>query len=163
MSDQPTTQPPPVAKPDEQLPPPPATLGREPKHRRPQATATPLYDPQDLLGLDPDSMDPDMHYRIIRDDAGRAAQARLKGYQPVSRSEDGVRLIIDTADGAAEDLIRIGDGVLYACPKEVYQQRRQQIQNLTDARLSVEEAQFRKKARKSGVEVVTGKDIIRED
>lgn len=111
----------------------------------------------DVMDLDPETLDPDMHYRVFYDSGRRSAVARTLGYQLVKRSEDGPQLLSDDQAGAAEDIIRIGDGVLYECTKERYEERRKRKQALAEARLSTPEGQFRKRARRGGAKVV-GKD-----
>jgi hypothetical protein len=110
-------------------------------------------DPEDL-DLDPETLDPEMHYRYVHERPNRQASAIKKGYRVVSRSEDKVERLTDgprDKQGATEDLIRNADTILMCCPKEVYEERRDGYDKLTRARMSVPESSFRKKARRAGL------------
>lgn len=106
----------------------------------------------DFFGLDEETLDENMHYRFCHNSQQRMASLYAKGYRPVKRS-DGVRLITDHEQGAAEDLIKVGDTVLMACRKEVRERRIEKQQRLTEARLETPESQFRRKAQAANVKV----------
>jgi hypothetical protein len=100
--------------------------------------------------IDPSSLDPERHYRVIQQRPGRLARANQQRYQPVA-TDEGVKSISGRDLGGADGLIRIGDGILMSCPKEIFVERRRQIQRLNQARLSAPEGQFKKKARQAPV------------
>jgi hypothetical protein len=116
----------------------------------PGVSARNLFDSSEMLELDPESLDADRHYRFVHEGTQRQARLRAAGYSPVRRS-DGVKTHMDAEGGAAEDLIRVGDTILMSCPKSLHEGRRNQIQNLTHARMEVPEGQFRKKASERNV------------
>lgn len=132
-----------------------------PKADKPRVAASvePMAEGEDLLMVDPDSLDPDMYYRFVQMRPNRLAQLRARGYRPVSRSEDGVRLIYDMEQGGAEDTVQVGDTILMCLPKSIATERRSRRDRLRDARLSAPEGQFRKKATRADVPVVTDRDM----
>lgn len=118
-----------------------------------------------VMDIDPDSLDPSMHYRVISARSTRLARARMQGYRPVT-SADGVRRLSqrDEEEGEAEETvegadgtIRVGDGILMACPKEVYERRVAASDKIKRGRLRAPEGQFRKK--KEAAERQTGLTI----
>lgn len=122
-------------------------------HSIPEGSLEDLGDAQEMIGLEEDSLDPEMHYRFVSERQARQARHRALGYRPVSRSEDGVKLTTDSTDGAAEDLIRVGDTILMCTPKTKYEGRRNRIDSVARARLEAPEGQFRKKAKAADANV----------
>lgn len=132
----------------------PSTPPQKPdKPRVVMATADPLSDGVDMTLVDPESLDPDMHYRFANASTNRLSRLYAMGYRTVKRSDDGVRLLYDMEQGAAEDLIRLGDTVMVCIPKKIYEERRARRDRLREARLSAPEGQFRKKAAKANVPI----------
>lgn len=123
------------------------------KPRVVMASADPLSDGVDMTLVDPESLDPDMHYRFAYESSNRLSRLYAMGYRTVKRSEDGVKLLYDMQQGAAEDLIRIGDTVMVCIPKKIHNERRARRDRLREARLSAPEGQFRKKAAKANVPI----------
>ena len=118
-------------------------------------------DPEDLQGNDPESLDPSRYYRWAHERSVRQQRLRSRGIKPVSREEDGVRLLVDNEQGAAEDLIRNVDLILVSCPKDLHEERRKALSRATHARVKKPEGSFRKKARSAltgGVKVVDDQD-----
>lgn len=114
----------------------------------PAAAEVNIFD-MDLHGIvDPESLDPDMHYRFVQNRPQRIARMRSRGYKVVSASEDGVKTLLE--DEAADDTIRDGDTVLMATPKPRFEAGRKQLRKVTQGRLSSPKSQFRKKAKKAG-------------
>lgn len=112
--------------------------------------------------IDPDSLDPNFHYRVISDRPARIARARTQGYTPakyVRRLSDKQELIVPgngSEEGAeesdavgADGLIRLGDGILMACPKQVFEERERKQTNMKRARLAAPEGSFRKRAKEA--------------
>lgn len=108
--------------------------------------------------LDPDSLDPNYHYRFIQDRRARIGRARAQGYTPVN-ADDGVELLTDLEGDAptADGLIRDGDRILMKVKKDRYQERLRQSTQLKRARLASPVGSFRKKAR--DVEAATQKEV----
>lgn len=112
-----------------------------------------LEDAQDVLSLDETTLDPELHYRFCH--PRNLARRRAQGYEPVLR-DSGVRLLNDFDDKETPDgLIRVGNLMLMACPKERFKARRRQVEELTRSRLKSSEQSFEAKARKRGVESIT--------
>jgi hypothetical protein len=135
----------------------------ESKKRVPKVEVQSLYDSSEMLVLDEELLDPTRHYRFVHEGQQRQARLRAAGYTPVLRSDvDGELLQLDEKGGSAEDLIRVGDTILMSCPKDRHESRRNQIEEMTKARLSVPEGQFRRKAQSRAVNV-TDKSMKGED
>ena len=130
---------------------------------KPQGVSVENLDPTHLEGfadmdIDPDSLSPEKHYRVIQDRPTRLARVPAQGYQPVN-VESGVRRLSvrdtekpeDSFD--AEGLFRVGDGILCEVPKEIKQERDNKQERLKRARLSAPEGQFRKRAKAAGFDV----------
>lgn len=129
------------------------------KPSRPQLPVVGVYDQQDpdTFGLDPETMDPDRHYRYARLDSQRLARLMSRGYRIETRS-DGVKMKADLGQGATEDQIRVGDLVLVSCKKEVADHRTRQLDGLRRSRLEIPEGQFRKKASAKNIKVTDKED-----
>lgn len=112
--------------------------------------------PDESALLKEETLDAEKHYRFVNfTSATRLSRARAKGYREVSR-EDGVETLFDQADDDGTGLIKHGDRVLMACPKEQYETRRRRKLNLANARLSGPAEQFKSKAKKARVQVLEG-------
>lgn len=112
------------------------------------------YSEEELIGgLDPDSLNPNLHYRFVSTSGQKIARRLVRGYRFVRPSEDGVRKLNAEEDDKGEDRIRHGDTVLMCIPKERHLEMEEKVRNLSRARLAAPKGQFRKKARGYGVEV----------
>lgn len=109
-------------------------------------------DPQESALLDPESLDPDMHYRFFNTSPSRIARARALGYRVVKR-EDGVRTLYDQEDDDATGTIVHGDRVLMMISKEKYDNRRRRKSQLATERLAGPARRFRSQAKQAGVRV----------
>lgn len=115
-------------------------------------------DPELGLAVDPDTLDGEMEYRWGHVRPERQTTLLMRGYRPVSRSQDGVRLLIDPevgededeVKGSADDTIRYGDTILMCAPKGVVQERRQRNAETTRARLQANKEQFLEQADRAG-------------
>lgn len=103
-----------------------------------------LYDPEESLILDPDSLDPNKHYRFVQDRPENMARKRHAGYQVVSRSKDKVKTIAET-DGAADDTIRVGDSVLMWIPAGRYAARKSRKEQYVNDRIEATTQRMREK------------------
>jgi hypothetical protein len=113
-------------------------------------------DIEDILMVDPSTLDPSLHYRFVQERPRNLARRKIQGYEPVLRTESGVKLIYEEeGKGSADDLIRVGDTILMACPKDRYKARRSQLAKLTRLRLGSAEDQFKSRAQKKGVRTLT--------
>lgn len=124
----------------------------------PRAEVESLGSAEDLVALDPTTLDKTKHYRFVQDRRENISKKKARGYEYVLRSEHGVRLLREDDDaGSADDLIRVGaDLVLMMCDKAVYKERRKRIDRLTKDRLGSTEKAFGERARKRGVKSLTG-------
>lgn len=113
------------------------------------ATATVIdrRDAQDVQILDEGTLDPNMHYRWVREDANNIASKRTKGYRFVTDA-DGVKTLMEQEDRKADGYLRIGDLILMCCEKQRYLQREEVVRNTTERRLGAPEAQFEAEARR---------------
>lgn len=124
--------------------------------RRPpavEAIEQSLIEQVDPLDIDPTSQDPQMHYRWTS--PRKIRQRRAQGYEIVSRSESGVRLLYEGEEQqkGADDTFTVNGMVLMACPLELWQRRERARNNLTRARLGTAEQGFINKARRKGVRI----------
>jgi hypothetical protein len=121
----------------------------------PRVDVVERVDAQDAMTLDPETLDPKMHYRFCHPRV--LGRRRSEGYEPVKRSETGVRLLNDPEGyQSADDLVHFGHLVLMMCAKSTFSERRKRGRQVTEARLNSSEKQFAEKARKRGVKTVTG-------
>lgn len=104
-------------------------------------------------GIDPASLDPNMHYRFVYTGGNKIARRLTRGFRFVRPSEDGVRQLYGEENPTGDDRIRHGDTVLMCIPKEKHDAMVKRVQDLSRARLAAPKGQFRKKARNLGVEV----------
>jgi hypothetical protein len=111
--------------------------------------------PDESALLDPDTLDPDMHYRFVLRSPTRVAQARAKGYVEVSRA-DGVRTLYDEADDDGTGVIMHGSRVLMCCPKAKREARERRMLQVANARLRSPVEGVKTKARRAGVKVLEG-------
>lgn len=88
----------------------------------------------ELLSLDPETMDPNKHYRFVKDTPLRVSRHRLRGYNPVS-SDEGVTTNVDPTP-AEDGLIRVGDVILMACARSTREARAEATHELGERRLN---------------------------
>lgn len=133
----------------------------EDEQKEPRATLKEIRQPAELrdfttmLDIDPETRDPEMHYRWAKDSRDDIRRHQLAGYHIVQGDE--ARPIAgsdDTDDGSQ----RIGDSVLMAMPEVDYQRRAQKDADLQNARMSAPPKQFMKNARKRGARVLREED-----
>lgn len=91
-------------------------------------------DPQEVLLLDPETLDPNLHYRWVANNHAAITKRTVQGYRLVSRKEDGVRLVIEPQK-ASDDYFYNGDTVLMCCEKERVEGRQKQIERIANQRL----------------------------
>lgn len=118
-----------------------------------------LSDVDAMLTLDPDTLDPEKHYRFCQERRENVARRTAQGYEPVLRSVHGVKMLAEYETAAAttaDDLIRVGDSFLMQCDKTRFKERRNRIGKLAAERLDGSEKSFKDRARRKGVETVTG-------
>lgn len=114
-------------------------------------------DPEDLQGLDPESLKEDLYYRWIHVRPQRIARMKSKGFRFAVPGEDA-RTLTDEDQETADGRLVNGDTVLMVCPKKTHEQSRAKVAKVTRARLAAPKQQFKKKAAEGGVEVTTKKD-----
>lgn len=107
----------------------------------------------DVLGLDPETTKPGVHYRWVSANPSRVARHQMKGYRMVTR-EDGVLPVIPV-DNAGDGTVRVGDMILMQCPEESFQARRKAYESEAIRRTGDPKKEVRKKAKKRGIRSFT--------
>lgn len=107
------------------------------------------------------SKDPALHYRWIRLDGTNSAvtKARMRGYKEVLRGE------VDTIaepEAKHEQYIVVGDVMLMACPKEVYQARMEKRAVRTQTLISSTTIEAERLAASRGIELIKDSDHKKE-
>lgn len=110
-------------------------------------------DVQSMLELDPETMDKSLNYRFVKDDPMNIARKRLKGYRPVLKEADGVKTLVDVED-QADGLIRVGDTILMACPKEGFRKRQREARKFSEGRLRIPKKRVKEKARENNIKLI---------
>lgn len=112
-----------------------------------------LRDREEILGLDPDTIEAGRHYRWVQSSPQRIARHKMRGYRFVTK-EDGVLPVIPV-DEAGDGTIRVGDMVLMSCAEDAYRGRRQLAEDTATFRTSQAGKDVRKSAKKKGVRTFT--------
>lgn len=112
----------------------------------PLINVTERHEMELALSLDPDTMDPNRHYRWVQDSGVRIAKHRAKGYTIERKSESGVVPLVEV-DDAADGTIRVGDTVLMSCPKDKYDARKRSQEELSLQRAQKATKAAKRKAR----------------
>lgn len=110
--------------------------------------------PDESSILDPESLDPEKHYRFFHVSDSRIARAKALGYRAVKRGEGkngGVRTMYDEDDDDGTGVIQHGDRVLFEISKEKYDSRRRRKQNIATRRLRGPAEQVKEMARRNNV------------
>lgn len=115
---------------------------------------------QELIGgIDPATLDPNMHYRFVYTGGNKIARRLTRGFRFVRRSEDQVKQLYgEEGSDKGDDMIRHGDTVLMCIPKEKHDAMVERVRNQSRARLAAPKGQFRKKAKNLGVEITDKKE-----
>jgi len=110
---------------------------------------------EDLLSvqqLEPETMDPNRHYRWVRttarEDDGSISvrQKERMGYEIEKVKEGGVRTIAKP-DSTSDGSIRMGDLVLMSCPKALRQERETGNLHFNERRLQTNSETFKSRAK----------------
>lgn len=116
-------------------------------------------DPE-MLGLDPKTLEPGMHYRWVRSRKEEHGQSvtkhRMKGYSLVTK-EEGVATNVET-DDRPDGAVGVGDLVLMKCPQALHDARVQGRRQHTEAQLASTSATTKEMAKEKGVEIISDKD-----
>ena len=110
-----------------------------------------------MLELDPDTMEPGMSYKFVREDRMRIARHKMRGYRVVLMSESTVRPYVefdDSGDGA----IRVGDTILMQCPTEKVERRKKQEEQVTTRRLNAPKKAVQDKAKRAGIRTIQDRE-----
>jgi hypothetical protein len=107
----------------------------------------------DSAVLDPDSLDPNLHYRFVQHRPTQVARAKMAGYRIVSPTDSGVKTIHDQEDGHPENVIKHGDRVLMATPKAKHKQNRDDLRRLTNQRLESNSQRVKELAKEKKVKL----------
>lgn len=90
----------------------------------------------EIEGLDPETMDPEKHYRLVNAKNPAVMRRRVRqGYTiELLKEEGGVRPLItpESPDGT----IRFGDRVLMSCPRKLFVERREKLFRFSESRIS---------------------------
>jgi hypothetical protein len=118
-----------------------AGMTNSPANERPESLIpnvriTERRDVHSMLQLDDSTVDENRHYRFVRRDSMAMTKAKLKGYSLELTREGGPRLLGEVNEDAADGTISVGDVVLMSCPKELFQQGRDEIDRQNEAMLS---------------------------
>jgi len=119
----------------------------------PAVSVNDLRDREEVLGLDPDTIEAGRHYRWVNASPQRVARHKMRGYRFVTK-EDGVLPIIPV-DDASDGTIRVGDMVLMSCAEDAYRGRRQLAEDTAVFRTGQAGKDVRKSAKKKGVRTFT--------
>lgn len=101
------------------------------------------------LLLEESTLDPNMVYRWIRQDL--VQRRRVQGYRMVSRTEDGVRTLLEDQHKVTDDQIYNGDAVLMCCDRRTVNERRTGRRDLNELRLDGPRRKFKEEARSQRV------------
>lgn len=115
----------------------------------PVVEVTDRRDNEAVLGLDPETMDPNKHYRWVNATPQRVARHKMRGYRLVTR-EDGVIPIIPV-DDAGDSSVRVGDMVLMQCDVDAFNARRQLAEQKAIQRTRNTAAEVKAKAKRKGI------------
>jgi hypothetical protein len=107
-------------------------------------------DPQEILLLDENTLDPDMTYRWVLNAPANLTRRQAQGYRLVSREEDGVATCVPD-EKSPDDYIRNGDSILMCCPKALVAERRSRTLQMSEKRLGAPVAQFKREHQHSGI------------
>lgn len=113
---------------------------------RPKVEVEEVRDINSLLELDEETLDPEMHYRWVREAPRSMGNAKLKGYQIVNK-EDGPKTRAGYLDDTGDGSMRIGDTILMACPRSMRRAREVKQRRFTESRLKAPRKQFSKSAK----------------
>lgn len=124
-------------------------------------------DDAQILDIDPETADPNLHYRWVRLDPNNRSINRHKrlGYQIEYRKGKGGRPGVRTLaepDSRADGAICIGDLILMSCPKYLAEQRQETRRRRDEARLQSTSAQTEQMAKEKGVRIIKDPDHDRE-
>jgi hypothetical protein len=108
---------------------------------------------ENLLQLDEETLDPELHYRWVTEHPLKIARARMKHYEFVHQ-DTGVKTLAGFIDSREDGIIRIGDVILMACPKGEFVARKKGQRKFAENRLSAPASQFRKQAKKRRVRIL---------
>lgn len=102
--------------------------------------------------LDPNTKDPDRHYRWVRttarDDDGSISvrQKQLMGYE-IEHIRPGGPMTIAKPDSTSDGSIRMGDLVLMSCPKALQQEREKENFHFNERRITASSETFKSRTR----------------
>ena len=99
------------------------------------------------LMVDPDSLDPKMHYRWVKNEQGRIAKRVSQGYRFVERKE--VKLLVENEETPDGKVVNY-DAVLMCCDLRRRKNREKEVAQRSKEWLKGPEADFKKKLRESG-------------
>jgi len=117
-----------------------------------------------VLGLDPDSVDPEKEYRWVNRSSVKMARAKMKGYSLV-KTDSGVTPLIEV-DNAGDGTIVAGDLILMATDKEQFRERKNAQVQVALQRTQRAGEEVLERGKRLGVKtrvISAGDDIDEED
>ena len=114
-----------------------------------------------FLELDESSKDPNLHYRWVRiaDNGSSKVRHEMKGYAPV---EKGDVLTMSDTESKGGDHIIVGDLILMACPKDLFEQRTREKETLTQERINSTTIEAERRAAEKGIKLIKDADHKKE-
>lgn len=103
----------------------------------------------DFMQLDPESLDPEKHYRFVNPRLGPKRHAQ--GYRPETAGEGNPVLAYGMDNQTEGEPIKVGDSILMSTSKEEHDRRREQREQLTRDKIASADQQLKQDARRSGV------------
>lgn len=109
----------------------------------------------EMEGLDPDSLDPERHYRLVNTRNPAVMRRRVRqGYEIVPLNEKGgVRPLVEPE--SHDGTIRFGDRVLMSCPRHLFIERREKLFRFSESRLGAAHAATTLKDKAAGLGTTT--------
>lgn len=114
-----------------------------------------------ILDLDPQTLDPNKHYRWVRSRGDESHMSvtkhKLRGYQVEKKTEGGVKTLAEQ-EPRPDNVIAIGDLILMSCPKDVHERRQNEKRARREALISSTTAETEAMAKAKGVELIHDPD-----
>ncbi len=110
-----------------------------------------------LLELDHSTTDSTRHYRWVSTSPRSLGNAKIRGYEFVSRSQ-GVKTRAGYLDDAGDDYLHIQDVVLMSCDLAQWERRKKKDSKVANSRLSAPKKQFKTRAKARRVRILNEED-----
>jgi len=114
-------------------------------------------DVESMLELDPETLNPNMNYRFVKDEPLNISRKRMKGYRPVLKEDNGVKTLVE-ADDQGDGLIRVGDTILMACPKGAFKRRQKEARVRAAGKLRIPKKKVKDLAKANKVRIIQNEE-----